>query len=150
MISNFRKFYIFYLFIFKFFFTNFSSQNFCLFIWPLLFICNFIFFFLKLIIFIARSLKDSQNFHTIFTSKYIMLIFYIFKWWYCRHWKTCPHGNKTSWWRRNYISLYFPATSQVCLKWNTQRRLSGTSPSRLSGMSPRRLIGTSWWRFKRM
>ena len=43
-------------------------------------------FFLKLFIFIACSFKDSQNsFHAIFTSVYIMLIFYFFRWWYRRH-----------------------------------------------------------------
>ena len=39
-----------------------------------------------------------------------------------------PPGIKTLWRRRNDVSLYVPATSQVRLKWNTQRRLDGTSP----------------------
>ena len=56
-------------------------------------------------------------------------------------------SNKT-WRRRNDVSLYVQATSQICLKWNTQRRLGGTSPVSLSGTSPRRIIGTSW-RLKR-
>ena len=59
-----------------------------------------------------------------------------------------PPGNKTLWWRRNGVSLYVPATSQVRIKWKTQRRLSGTSPRRLCGMSSRRLIGMSWRRLK--
>ena len=54
-----------------------------------------------------------------------------------------PSGIKTSWRRRNDVSLYVPATSQVRLKWNSQWRLDGTSPRRLSGASLRRLIGTS-------
>ena len=36
--------------------------------------------------------------------------------------------------KRQYVS----ATSQISLKWNTQQRLSGTSPRRLSGTYPRR------------
>ena len=51
-----------------------------------------------------------------------------------------PTGNKTSWRCRNDVSLYVPATSHVSLKWNTQRRLTGTLPRRLSGTSSRRLI----------
>ena len=64
-------------------------------------------------------------------------------------WISNPPNNKTSWQRRNDVSLYVPLTSQVRLKWNTQRRLGGTSPRRLSGTSPRRLIGTSWCCLKR-
>ena len=52
-----------------------------------------------------------------------------------------PPGNKTSWRRRNDVSLYVPATLQVRFKWNT--RLKRTSPRRPSGMSSRRLIGMS-------
>ena len=53
--------------------------------------CSFVngIFFLKLVIFIACFLKDSQNlFQTIFASAYMMLVCYAFKWWNCRHWKT--------------------------------------------------------------
>ena len=57
-----------------------------------------------------------------------------------------PTGNKTSWRCRNDVSLYVPATSHVSLKWNTQRRLTGTLPRRLSGTSSRRLIDMSWRR----
>ena len=61
MVSNFTIFFIFSRLIFKLFFTNITDfwvlyDSFC----P--FINNFIFFFLKLIIFIACSFKDSQNF----------------------------------------------------------------------------------------
>ena len=59
-----------------------------------------------------------------------------------------PPGNETSWRRRNDVSLYVPATSQLRLKWNTQQRLSGLSPRRLSGTSSRHLIGMLWWRLK--
>ena len=55
---------------------------------------------------------------------------------------TSPPRNKKSWRHRNNVSLYVPEMPQVCLKWNTQRRLSGTSPRRLSG--------TSLWRLVRM
>ena len=41
--------------------------------------------------------------------------------------KDFPPSNKTSWWRRNDVSLYVPSTSQVLHKWNTQRRLDETS-----------------------
>ena len=54
-----------------------------------------------------------------------------------------PPGNKTSWRRRNNVSLYVPVMSQVRLKSNTQRRLSETSARRLSGTAARRLIGMS-------
>ena len=53
-----------------------------------------------------------------------------------------PPGIKTSWRRCSDVSLYVPVTSQVRLKWNTQRRLDGTLSRRLSGASLR-LIGTS-------
>ena len=54
--------------------------------------------------------------------------------------KACyPPGNKTSWRRRNDVSLYVPATLQVRLKWNTQRRPDGTLPRRLIGTSSQRL-----------
>ena len=42
------------------------------------------------------SIKDSQNFHAIFTSVYIILICYVFKCLYCKAWKT--------WWN---IFVYF-------------------------------------------
>ena len=61
-----------------------------------------------------------------------------------------PPGNKTSRRRRNEVSLYVPATSQLRLKWNTQWRVNGTSLRRLSGTSQRYLIGTSWGHLKRM
>ena len=64
--------------------------------------------------------------------------------------KDNPPGNKTSWGRRNDISLYIPATSQVRLKWITQWRLSGTLPRRLSSSSSQRLIGMLWRRLKEM
>ena len=51
-----------------------------------------------------------------------------------------PPGNKTLWRHRQDVSLYVPATLQVRPKWNTQRRLNGTSPRRLSGTSPRGYI----------
>ena len=44
----------------------------------LLFIVSF--FFLKLIIFIACSLKNSQTFYAIFTSVHIMIVFHASKW----------------------------------------------------------------------
>ena len=60
MVSNFTIFFIFQIFIFKFFFTNIT--DFSIFMrFLLLFVNNFIFFVLKLIIFIACSLKNSQN-----------------------------------------------------------------------------------------
>ena len=46
--------------------------------------------------------------------------------------------------RHNHFSLYVPATSQVRLKWNTQRCLSRTSPNRLSGTSPRDSVVTTY------
>ena len=58
MISNFTIFLIFQIFIFKFFFTSifaFAYDCCCS------FVNSFVFFFLKLIIFIACSLKNSQN-----------------------------------------------------------------------------------------
>ena len=39
-------------------------------------------------------------------------------------------------------------TSQVRLKWNTQRRLGETSPRSLRGTSPQRPKGGSWQRLK--
>ena len=61
MISNFTIFFIFQIFIFKFFFTNIT--DFCIFIRYFgSFVNNFKFVFLKLIIFIGCSLKISQNF----------------------------------------------------------------------------------------
>ena len=48
------------------------------------------------------------------------------------------------------LSLYVPATSQVRPKWNTQRRLDGTSPRRFSRTSPQRVIGTSPQRLKKV
>ena len=68
MIFNFTIFFIFPIFIFKPFFTNiidfsFSYDSSCS------FVNNFIFFFLKLNIFVACSIKDSQKpFHAVFTS----------------------------------------------------------------------------------
>ena len=60
MVSNFTIFFIFQIFIFKFFFTNIT--DFSIFMrFLLLFVNNFIFFVLKFIIFIACSLKNSQN-----------------------------------------------------------------------------------------
>ena len=61
MISIFTMFFIFHIFMFKFFFTNIT--DFC--IWYdccCSFVNNFIFFILKLIIFIACFLKDLQSF----------------------------------------------------------------------------------------
>ena len=53
------------------------------------------FILLKLIIFLACSLKNSQNIFIqsfpLYTSclfSIIMLVFYTFRWWYCRHSKT--------------------------------------------------------------
>ena len=60
-----------------------------------------------------------------------------------------PPSNKMSWRHRNDVSLYVPATSQVCLKWNNQWQLDRKLPRCLSGTSPWRLIGTLWWRLKR-
>ena len=74
MISNFTIFFIFQIFIFKFFLANITdlciSYNSCC-----SFVDNFIFFFLKLIIFIACSLKDSQNFFMQFLPLYISCLF---------------------------------------------------------------------------
>ena len=53
-----------------------------------------------------------------------------------------PTGIKTSWRRRKDVSLYVPVMLQIGTKWNTQRRLDGTSPRRLSGTSPRCPTGT--------
>ena len=44
---------------------------------------------------------------------------------------------------------YVSTTSQTILKWNTQRRLDGTSPKRFSVASPWHLTGTSHRRLKR-
>ena len=33
-------------------------------------------------------IRFTNFFHAIFTSGYIVLVFYAYKWWYCRHWKT--------------------------------------------------------------
>ena len=87
MISNFRIFFFFQIFIFKFFFTN--IIDFCIFIWFLcFFINNFIFFLLKLIIFIVCSLKNSQNFFMQSLPLYTSCLFsYASKEKYCRHWK---------------------------------------------------------------
>ena len=61
MIPNLRIFFIFQRFIFKFLFTNITDL--CIFTWsPMLLLIASLCFFLKLIIFIACSLKDSQNF----------------------------------------------------------------------------------------
>ena len=56
--------------------------------WPL--VNNFIILFSKLIISIACSLKDSQKFFMQLVPLYASYLFSVFKWWYCRHWK--------SWW----------------------------------------------------
>ena len=99
MISNFTIFFVFQIFIFKFFFTNvtleFSYGSSCS------FFNNFIFFFLKLIKFIACFLKDSQNFF-MQPVLYIhhVVIFYASNWRCCRNWKT--------WWN---VLAYF------CCKW---------------------------------
>ena len=74
MISNFTVFFIFKIFIFKFFFTNITDL--CIFIWFLCsFVNNFIFFFLKLVIFIACSLKYSQNFFIQYLPLYTSCLF---------------------------------------------------------------------------
>ena len=59
MTSNFTKFFIFQIFIFKLLFTNVFAFSYgsCS-----SFVNSFIFFFLKLIIYIACFLKDSQNY----------------------------------------------------------------------------------------
>ena len=60
MISNFKKLFIFHIFIFKFFLTNIA--DFCSFIFSSSsFVNNFFFSFLKLVIFIVHPLKNSQN-----------------------------------------------------------------------------------------
>ena len=51
-----------------------------------LFVYGIIFFFSKLIIFIAYSFKDSQDFHAIFNSGYIISSFYTIKCTYRRNW----------------------------------------------------------------
>ena len=61
---------------------------------------------------------------------------------------TDPPGNKMLWRRCSDVSLYVPVTLQVRLVWNTQGRLSGTSPKRPDGTSPRHLIRMSWLRLK--
>ena len=97
-----------------------------------------------------RSLQAKNILICIFsrrTSKTKLFPEFMYVWMYLGFTCSCyPPGNKTSWRRRNDVSLYVPVTSQVRLKWNTQWRLSGTSPRRLSGTSSRRLIGMSWWR----
>ena len=61
LISDFTIFFIFQIFIFIFFFINITDC--CIFVWSCCsFLNNFIFLFLKPIIFIAYCLKDSQNF----------------------------------------------------------------------------------------
>ena len=72
IISNFTIFWIFQIFIFKFFFTNIFAFGYdccCS------FVNSFVFFFLKLIIFIACSLKNSQN---IFMESLPLHISYLF------------------------------------------------------------------------
>ena len=74
MVPNFTIIFIFSMFIFKFFFTN--IKKFC--IWSY-FCClsvnNFIFFFLKLTVSIASSLKDLQNFFMQSFPLYITWLF---------------------------------------------------------------------------
>ena len=75
MISNFTIFFIFKIFILNFFLTNiklffaFAYDS-----WSS-FVNNFIFFFLNLIIFIACSLKDSQNFFRQSLPLYTLCLF---------------------------------------------------------------------------
>ena len=74
MISNFTIFFIFQIFVFKFFLQiqrilAFSYDSCCS------FVNNFIFFFLKLVIFIECSLKDSQNFFTQYLPLYTPCLF---------------------------------------------------------------------------
>ena len=74
MIPNFTIFFISQIFIFKFFFTN--RTGFCIFKWfLLLFVNKVIFFFLKFTIFIACSIKDSQNVFTLFLLLYTSWLF---------------------------------------------------------------------------
>ena len=67
MVCSFRIFFIFQIFIFNFFFTNITDFR--------IFINNFIFFFLKLIIFIACCLKNSQKFFMHSLPLYIFCLF---------------------------------------------------------------------------
>ena len=108
MISNFTIFLMFHIFIFKFFFTNIADFTFFYCSWCY-FINQIIFFILELIITIVCYVKDSQKFfmqsfpvYIMYISSYvyIIFIFYIFKWRYCRHWKT--------WWN---MFFYF------CCEW---------------------------------
>ena len=69
MVCSFRIFFIFQIFILKFFFTNITDL--CI------FINNFIFFFLKLIIFIACCLKNSQKFFMHSSPLYIFCLFFM-------------------------------------------------------------------------
>ena len=76
MISNFTMFFIFQIFILKFFFTN--VTDFCIFIWfLLLFLSIASFFQYKISIFIAFSLKNSQDFFILSLPKYTSCLFYI-------------------------------------------------------------------------
>ena len=77
MISNFTIFFIFQIFIFKVFFTNITI--FCIFKYYscFFFVCSFIFFFLKLIICIACSLKDSANFFIQFLPPCTSCLFFM-------------------------------------------------------------------------
>ena len=93
MVFNFTNIFItlrlfFLWFIFKFFFTN--LPNFCIFIW------------LMLHFHVAKSLHPLLKIQKTFSYNFYlcMLVFYVFKWWYCRHWKT---------WRN--MSMYF------CCRW---------------------------------
>ena len=60
--------------------------------------------------------------------------------------RTYPTCKRTSWQRRSDVFLSVSTTSQVRLKWNTQRRLGGTSPRSqwyVSTTSLRNIVTTS-------
>ena len=111
------RFFIYSMLILKFLSTNIT--NFCFFTFCCSFVSNFILLFLKLIIPIACSLKNLQNFFIQSLPLYTSCLFsMLLKWWYCKHWKT--------WW--NIYSLTFtvdevsglflhPSTS---ILWNIQ------------------------------
>ena len=85
MIFNFTIFLIFFIFIFKFFFAN-KTYFWFSYISCSSFVNNFVFFFAKLSLYRAILRIFIELFHANFTSVYIMLMFYAFKWRNCRHW----------------------------------------------------------------
>ena len=90
---------------------------------------------LKNITFTAQKGRKIFKMFFIFSRRFLFRNFEVF----------IPPGKETSWRRRSDVFWYVSMTLQWRLKWNTQRRPSGTSTRCLTGTSPLCYRGTLWW-----